>query len=395
MTQKPVPTLDSNRIEALDMMRGLALFGILLVNSMHFQYGLFPENTNDYPLGSLDYATEVFIKIFGQASFYTLFSFLFGYGMALLKESLEQRELDFSKLYWRRMFILLGVGFLHGTYIWDGDILFMYAIGGFFLFFFLKLKEKGLLVWALILLGLMAVSSASPVSPEEEALLNEPFVQYSEQENEVLRNGSYADVVQFRVEADPTGMGIIGDVLIFITNIISVMGMFLLGAYVARKKWLVQIKEHKKLIKQVWWMTLLVGFPLKAAYFLNPSYQLEMIQILIGGPLVAMFYASSIALLSKTERGHRLLKPLAYTGRMSLTNYLMQSIVFTTLFYGYGIGLFGELGLFLGALLVVAFYALLLVASRIWLKNFYMGPFEWFWRAGTYWTIPAFRRHLK
>lgn len=123
------PLLTNDRIESLDMMRGLALLGILLANSMHFQYGLFliPDIHNYYPNGIIDRIAEGFILLFVQSSFYTLFSFLFGYGMAFLKERLLTREQPFARVYWRRMLILLLVGYLHGVYIWDGDILFVYA----------------------------------------------------------------------------------------------------------------------------------------------------------------------------------------------------------------------------------------------------------------------------
>ncbi len=392
MSQRSTPVQESDRITSLDMMRGLALLGILIANSLHFQYGLFliPDIHDFYPLGTIDKVAEMFIQVFATSSFYTLFSFLFGYGMAFLKERLEQQHLSFSPLYWRRTFILLVTGLLHGIFIWDGDILVIYALTAMVLFFFLKLKERGLLIWSVLLLFIMALTIAIP--EDDSTAYDEQLIHYSIEEKEALGQGSYADVVFFRIFSDPLGLGVIGDIIIQISSIMSVLGMFLLGAYVARKKWLVHPVENRSILLRVWWITLLIGFPSKIAYLFNDSYTYEMLHTTVGGPLVAMFYASSIALLASSKRKSRLLYPLTYVGRLSLTNYLLQSIVFTTLFYGYGLNLFSRIGIFTGLILCFVFFALQIVASKWWLKHFYMGPFEWVWRVGTYLRLPRMRR---
>ncbi|WP_088102728.1 DUF418 domain-containing protein [Halalkalibacter urbisdiaboli] len=394
MTHRPQSILEQERIDTLDMMRGLALLGILLSNSMNFQYGLFliPDLHNYYPFGLLDKIAENFILIFAKASFYTLFSFLFGYGMAFLKQRLEQQTLPFSLLYWRRMFILLIVGYLHGLFIWDGDILFMYALSSFLLFFFLKLSERGLLIWSFLFLMLMALSIATPEEDDSMDDINQSLTTYSIEEKAVLATGAYTDVISFRLHADPLGMGWIGDIIIFVPSMISVLGMFLLGAYVARKKWLIEPTKHLPMFKRIWWITLCVGFPSKLAYVINDTDQMEMLHSMIGGPMIAMFYATSIVLIATTEKGKKWLKPLTYVGRLSLTNYLLQSIVFTSLFYGYGLGLFGSIGYFFGVIISLLFFTLQILGSKWWLHNYYVGPFEWFWRAGTYLRFPKLKR---
>ncbi|GAE25759.1 hypothetical protein JCM9140_1768 [Halalkalibacter wakoensis JCM 9140] len=393
MSTKPRPLHEEERILSLDVMRGFALLGILLANSLHFQYGLFviPEIHNLYPLGPLDQIAESFILLFTQASFYTLFSFLFGYGMAFLKERLEQKNLHFGAVYWRRTFILLVVGYVHGLFIWDGDILFVYALTAFVLFFFLKLRSKTLFIWSFLLLFLMALSIGTP-EDEASTSLDNQLLSYSTEEKDVLSTGSYAEVVSFRLHADPLGLGVMGDIIINATSMVSVLGMFLLGAFVARKKWLVNLHDNRKLFVRVWWTTLLIGFPSKLPYLFSDRYAFEMLHMTIGGPFVAMFYASSIALLCTNERSLQILRPLTYVGRLSLTNYLTQSLVFTTLFYGYGFGLFSSIGVFAAAILVFVFFALQIVVSKWWLRHFYIGPFEWFWRWATYLSIPKFRR---
>ncbi|WP_100371856.1 DUF418 domain-containing protein [Bacillus sp. FJAT-45037] len=394
MSSRATSISDHERINSLDMMRGLALLGILLANSLHFQYGLFliPDLHDYYPLGFLDRASESLIHFFATASFYTLFSFLFGYGMVLLKDRLIERGLRFWAVYWRRMFILLMVGCIHYLFIWDGDILLTYALAGFLLFFFLRLKERGLLIWSLILLLLMALSISVP---EDETMSdqNALLAAYSVDEKEVLSSGSYAEVVMFRLTTDPFGLSGFGQILVILSAMIAVLGMFLLGAYVARQKWLLNVEAHRPMLKRIWWITLLVGFPAKIPHaFIGQNYQYEMLHMTVGGPFVAMFYATSIALLATNPNAQKWLQPLAMVGRLSLTNYLMQSIVFTTLFYGYGFGLFNSVGYFVGAILAVSFFFLQILCSTWWIKRFRIGPFEWFWRAGTYLELPKLRR---
>ncbi|WP_062050534.1 DUF418 domain-containing protein [Bacillus sp. JCM 19034] len=386
----PSPLLANERIESLDMMRGLALLGILLANSMHFQYGLFlvPDIHDYYPNGIIDRITEGAILVFAQASFYTLFSFLFGYGMVFLQERLLTRGQSFARIYWRRTAILLIFGCIHALFIWDGDILITYAIAGVILFFFLKLKEQGLLIWAIILLSLMALSVTTPEGDEATSIIDERFYQYSVEEREVLSSGSYTDVVTFRHEGDPLGFGWFSNVFIQASSVIGVLGMFLLGAFVARKKWLEKPENHQKLFKRIWWVTLCIGFPSKLIFVLNPSTQTEALHMSIGGPLVAMFYASSILLLATNKKMVKWLKQLTYIGRLSLTNYILQSIIMTTLFYGYGVGLFGKIGFFIGALIAIGLFIFQVLLSKWWLKRYKIGPLEWVWRLGTYWKKP-------
>ncbi|GAE37407.1 DUF418 domain-containing protein [Halalkalibacter akibai] len=390
---KSGPLNETDRILSLDIMRGLALLGILLANSLHFQYGLFlvPDIHNYYPLGTIDQIAEGFIRLFASASFYTLFSFLFGYGMAFLKERLEAANQPLRPLYWRRTVILLIVGFLHGTFIWDGDILFVYALAAFILYFFLKLKERGLLISSFLLLFIMSLSIATP-EDDSMTLMDEQLLSYSIEEKQVLSTGTYFDIVSFRLFNDPLGLGWVGELIIHFSSMLSVLGMFLLGAYVARKKWLIDVSYHRPFLIRLWWITLIVGFPSKIMYVLNDRYAFEMLHATVGGPLVAMFYALSIVLLSSSTKGRQILYPLSYVGRLSLTNYLLQSIVFTTLFYSYGFNLFNRIGIFFGVVIAFAFFFLQVLLSKWWLQRFYIGPFEWVWRAGTYLKIPKLRR---
>ncbi len=388
------PLNTNERIHSLDMMRGFALLGILLVNTMNFQYGLFliPSLHDFYPLGIFDQLTEGFLYLFIRTSFYTLFSFLFGYGMVILQERSKQKNRSFAAIYWRRALLLLLIGLLHRVYIWEGDILVSYALTSFLFFFFLRFQAKGLLISALIFLGIMSLSAIAPGETNLNDTSSE-FYTYSVEEKEVLTNGSYVDVLMFRLHSDFYGLGILEDVFLEAATVLTVIGMFLLGAFVARKKWLIEVNQHKKLLKRIWWFTLLIGFGSKVPFLFSNSIAAEGLMTYIGGPLTAIFYATSISLLANTETGSQILKPFAYVGRLSLSQYLLQSLIFTTLFYGYGFSLFGKLGFFLGMLVSIAFFIIQILISKWYLNHFRIGPIEWLWRAGTYLSIPPFKKH--
>lgn len=383
------PLRENERIATLDMMRGVALLGIAIANSIHFQYGLFPtESIHElYRYGTIDRLAEKAIVLFAEASFYPLFSFLFGYGIVLLKERLEQKAAPFSAIYWRRMIALLLIGYVHSVYVWDGDILFVYALAGFLLYFYLKLHDRSLLIWACLFLLLMASAVAIP-EDEETASVTETLQQYSIEELHVLSEGSYQEIVTFRREADPLGFGIAGEIIMTMTSVLSVIGLFLLGAFSARKKWLENIENYRTFTQKVFWMTLIIGFPCKLAYVIVQTPQTEMLHLSIGGPTVAICYAAAIALIASK----RPVQPLVRVGRLSLTNYLMQSFLFTTLFYSYGFALFNSLGVFVGLCISIFVFLLQILFSSFWLKYFYFGPFEWLWRIMTYWQIPRLKR---
>ncbi|MEK4564287.1 DUF418 domain-containing protein [Alkalihalobacillus sp. FSL R5-0424] len=400
MNQRSNPTLEGDRIITLDMLRGFALLGIILANSFHFQYGLFYETSlfNQYPNGGIDRFAESAILIFVQASFYPLFSFLFGYGMALQKQRFLDRGQSFNAVFWRRTLILGIVGYLHGIYLWNGDILFAYALTSVLLFFFLMMPARGLVITGLILVGLMGSCAAVPESFYEFAEQGmsqetDPTYQFNKDEISVLSEGTYGDTVEFRQTADPFGFGVFGNIFMTINSIFAVLGLFLVGSYVMRKGWISDPHNHKGKWKIMMWIGLGVGLLAKTPVAFNKdSNQLDALQTFIGGPFLTMFFISAFVLAATTDRGRKVLQPLSYAGRMAFTNYLFQSLIMTTIFYHYGFGLFNSVGVFVGALIAIAVFVLQLILSKVWLTYFRMGPLEWLWRAGTYLQLPKLKK---
>ena len=382
------PLTGAERISSVDTMRGFALFGILLVNMLIFQYGLFGEYEYIETAQGLEKVSASFINIFGTGSFVTLFSFLFGFGVMILRDRSREKQRRFWTVYLRRLLLLLAFGLLHGTYIWEGDILTSYALCGFCLFLFLWCKPKVWLTIALVIIGLM---SAFSFSPAEEASPS-----YLAQEKEVYATGSYSEVVHFRNNSMPFEDTSDGEMIAFgIFGVLASLPMFFLGAYVATKRWLHEPDRYVSLYKKMWWISLLIGFPLKIVPQFIQNESLEGLSASLGAPLVAIFYISSIALVTYSNRWKKLSNALAQAGKLSLTNYLSQSTFFTFLFYGYGFGLFGKVGVTGGILFTIVFFTIQLFLSKLWLQFFIIGPLEWIWRLWTYLKIPSIKRKKK
>ncbi len=240
----------NQRVEAVDAIRGFALFGILLVNITLIQFGLFANEKPTYIFGKLDESANWFIQFFGTQNFISLFSFLFGLSIILLQKSIIAKGKKFFPTYIRRISILLLLGFIHGTFIWSGDILFAYGLIGIFLMMFINRKPKTLLIWATILLALITLMS---YQTDPNTNIND-FAPYIEKEHKVHETGSYMDHVNFRLTESPFDYiginGFFGLVFISIFAIIFMSPLFLLGMYVGKKGWLFEIDKHIPSIKK-------------------------------------------------------------------------------------------------------------------------------------------------
>ncbi|TSB45828.1 DUF418 domain-containing protein [Alkalicoccobacillus porphyridii] len=398
MNTRLSPTNDQDRIVTLDMLRGFALLGIILANSLHFQFGLLYDTdlTNPYPNGFIDQLSEAFILILVQASFYPLFSFLFGYGMAMQKTRMLEKGLNFNAVYWRRTVILGIVGYIHGIFLWNGDVLFAYAWTAALLFFFLMMPARGLIISGLIIMGLLGSCAAVPDAfwnIGTEGMVEDPSIAFSEKEVDVLSEGTYAEIVSFRLTENPLWPGLFGEILMVLNGVITVIGLFLVGAYVMRKGWIADPFLHKKKWKWIMWVGLIVALITKSpTVFFADSMQLEYLQMLVGGPFLTAFFVAAFTLAATTEAGRKLLQPFSFAGRMAFTNYLTQSLVMTFIFYPYGLGLFNSIGVFAGGMIAIAVFIIQVILSKLWLNYFRIGPLEWLWRAGTYMTVPKFKR---
>ncbi|MFP3410605.1 DUF418 domain-containing protein [Bacillus sp. SIMBA_074] len=384
----------NQRVEFVDAIRGFALFGILLVNITLIQFGLFANEKPTYIFGKLDESANWFIQFFGTQNFISLFSFLFGLSIILLQKSIIAKGRKFFPTYIRRISILLLLGFIHGTFVWSGDILFAYGLIGIFLMMFINRKPKTLLIWATILLALITLMS---YQTDPNTNIND-FAPYIEKEHKVHETGSYMDHVNFRLTENPfeyIGInGFFGLVFISIFAIIFMSPLFLLGMYVGKKGWLFEIDKHIPSIKKIWLITSIFSFTIKTLAMFVKHPILIMLQDGLTSVTMTFFYGSTIILLFHYKKASRLLTYMANMGKMSVSNYLAQSIIATTIFYAYGFGLFGKIGYFFGILLTIGIYTIQLLVSTYWLRKYRMGPVEYVWRLGTYLERPRFKRSL-
>ncbi|MEK4709526.1 DUF418 domain-containing protein [Bacillus sp. FSL R10-2780] len=383
------------RVEAVDAIRGFALFGILLVNMTLIQFGFFASEKPTYIFGKLDEGANWFIQFFGTHNFMSLFSFLFGLSIILLQKSIIVKGKKFFPTYIRRIIILLLLGYIHGTFVWEGDILFAYGVIGIFLMMFINRKPKTLLIWASILLGLIMLASYQSESTSNPY---DDLAPYTEKEHKVHETGSYMDHVNFRLTENPFDYmginGVFGLVFISVFAIIFMSPLFLLGMYVGKKGWLFEVNQHIPAVKKIWLITGIFSFTIKILAIFVKHPILIMLQDSLTPVTMTFFYGSTIILLFHYKKVAHLLTYMANMGKMSVSNYLAQSIITTTIFYAYGFGLYGKIGYFFGILLTIGIYTIQLFVSTYWLQKYRMGPVEYVWRLGTYLERPRFKKDL-
>src|SRR5690625_408532 len=256
------PTQLRERIEHIDTIRGVAILGILLVNMAHFSYPdlylMIIGNDNFFinNWSNIDHVTKFLLDTFVQMKFITMFSFLFGFGMILMKDRIEAKELSFKLVYSRRLFVLLFFGCIHAFFIWDGDILTEYALLGFLLLLFSNRRAKTLFIWAISLYAIYTLFAilVSIIPVDTTNKLNALQVEAMENAEQALENyskGSFTEVATQRMHDRHyymtfNGMASLNPILYFFVHI-PYFSMFLFGAFVAKMKWFHRPKQYVSL----------------------------------------------------------------------------------------------------------------------------------------------------
>lgn len=376
------PVSINERVKAIDLMRGFALLGILIINMLAFHSPLSYIDPYKWFNGSLNEGIYMVIDIFIQASFYPLFAMLFGYGLAMQFMRAEALNRPFMPLAVKRLLILLLIGIIHAFLIWYGDILITYAIMGLLLISMIRLPSAWLMAFAaviytvphLLLLGIMFLAVA--VDPNT-------YVGYMEIETSIqsYQSGSFAEIFSQRL-ADWTYSNNLVNYIILIATILPFL---MVGAAAAKWRLIERTQEKRKLWLALAIVPLTVGLLLKSAPFLFESnYAFVYLQDIFGGPLVAIGYAALIALLAQKASIQKVFSPLAKVGRMSLTTYITQSVLATLIFYSYGFGLYGQVDLLTGTLIALGIFVGQVIFAELWFEKFQRGPLETIWRKWTY-----------
>ncbi|WP_010650054.1 DUF418 domain-containing protein [Oceanobacillus massiliensis] len=389
MNSEMIPTRENKRLVWIDAARGFAIFGIFMVNIGAFSAPYFIQGgAADAWSTPLDKVTQAFIDIFFQASFYTLFSILFGFGIQLLKDRLKERHVQAVPFLFRRLLVLIGFGLIHAFGIWHGDILLSYGLIGLLLLLFLNVRDDYLLIWGGILLGgsvgllsLALFSARNYLGGYDAAAISQAMESYRSSNLVTIWMQNYQDWMYSN-----GGIG-------FLFLITTLLPLFLFGMYLARKGWLHEPEKHKSILLRVWRLSLLAFILLKIGPYLfgNPIW-FSYIQDNIGGTASATFYIVSFALLAISKNGMKLIQPFAPVGRMALSNYLFQSAVSFILFYGIGFGLYGTIRPIEGIIIVLLLFIIQVLFSRWWFTKYRFGPMEWIWRSLTYNKVQPLRK---
>ena len=391
------PIVADERAVWLDALRGFALLGIVLINVQAFSgfvfRGVISSWSSAQPLWSgfdpaLDFAAHVLV----QGKFYSLFSFLFGLGFALQLGRAEATGTQALPVMRRRLAWLLVFGLAHAMLIWFGDILTVYAVFGFALLAFRRLSQRALLGWALFFLAspvliyliFMAVGLGDPLAGDPAVPVKDSFIGKA---TRTLATGSYVEVIQTQSLFYPGGW-IRRALRLALPRI---FGMFLLGVWAARIGLPLLRESHRPLLRRWLLWGALLGLPLNIAFSalgggeaLLPASANGLLAIVLaslGMPLLCLAYIAAFALYWRSRNPGSL---LVAAGRTALSHYIGQSVLCVSVFYGYGLGLFGQLGYAVAVPIAIAVFLVLAMLGRAWLQWFPQGPMEALWRRLSY-----------
>lgn len=406
------PAQQHERSRILDILRGVALLGIILANYPVISLWVFqgPAVWDTMPTAAIDRAIGFFHFTFLDGKFYTLFSLLFGIGFSIILLRAQQKNTNGLAIFYRRLFILLLIGIFHSLFLWIGDILLLYALTGMLLPLFRNVPDKKLLVISAtlilcpILMDTLKIVSDNRINPG-----NLFSSLHADMEGRIGINGAnfgtwvvdhttYPELFKFNCAE----FFMRWQMLFNSNRPFKVLGIFILGLYVGRKLIYARLEENKALLKKIQARGFMIGLPLSVAYayfelkggphFPDPGALLTTVLYALSVVPLSLAYTSTICLWYLKNSKSRFLNVFAAPGRMALTNYLLQSIIGIGIFYGIGLGLGAKTGLAYVLLIAIAVYIVQVICSFFWLQYFNYGPFEWIWRMLTYGKILKLRK---
>ena len=401
MRQLEGPLSPTERIFTLDVVRGFALLGILIMNMPGFANSFYIEADGSHLWSApIDRAAEVLRDMLFSGKFNSMFSLLFGIGFTIQFARMQESAPGHaSQLYLRRLLVLLVIGLIHAMVFWTGDVLHVYAVLGLLLLLVLRHASDrvilGLIGLLLLYPALSGVTRLLVMTPEVTARLVAESKAFEASNNLAYGSGSFFAAAREHTREFVHFYDNVWSLWGFLGFYVQMATTMLIGVLIGRHHLPQRIPELMPWIRRLQWWALGIGlvcsitfgtiFEIERAPGPSPLKVLGSITYVFSRLALMSFYVLTIVRLAQLPGWHARFAPMAAAGRMPLTNYLMQSLICTALFYGWGFGLWGTIGPAGQLALAFAIFFLVQVPlSGLWLRRFNYGPLEYAWRALTY-----------
>jgi uncharacterized protein len=394
---EPTPTREAplpaaERIAALDVLRGVALFGIFIMNMPGFTHSLFTPPPPD--ASGLDTLRELLFA----GKFNLMFGLLFGIGFNLQLGRLEAARPGghATLVYARRLAVLLAIGLVHAALLWSGDVLVVYAVLGFALLAMRRLPDGAVL--ALIVACLLYPALSDAVRPALLSFSTEAIGAFEYEEFEASNalafgQGTFFDAVRETARIFAWGYTSPLGLFSYAAFYVQMATGILLGFLVGRHRWVERLPALREPMHRAGWAALGVALLAGGFWLVFGGASVEpgtsnvpaALARTVGRAALMAFYALGVLRLLELPGPARLLRPFAFAGRMPLSNYLLQTLMASFIFYGWGLGFWGRASPLVEVLLPIGlFLAVQLPLSAWWLSRFRYGPVEYVWRRLTY-----------
>ncbi len=412
--QTLAPVKTNEREIFMDVLRGFAILGIFIANlgAGFSGYNESAHATGPYLVEGWDHKMQFLHHMFIEGKFYSIFSLLFGWGIALQFKRAETGGINALPTIKRRLVFMLLLGAVH-LLIWSGDIVFFYALLGFILLPCRKFSNKTLLITGISLTLLPMLLYAAKM---QWPWLNAPAGLFFEagQKLDAKLTGITSEAEYIAYAKNTGWWGILkGNIsgfffrygyLFFVSRIPKVLGMFFIGYVLGRTDFYKNIQQHKKVLYIIIVLGLLIGLPANfylaryMTYYMDDYFNLktnglyQTIAYALGVAPLAMAYVALFMHGFQTGPCKKILSVLAPVGKMAFSNYMIHSLIGSFVFLGPGLGYMGTVGPVYFTLFAIAVFIIQIILSTFWLRYFNYGPVEWVWRSATYKKWQPFRK---